>query len=292
MDIFSWFTKTKNKEKPDNVSFRRRRVKGEEVPILPGRVSVADQDFNNTLVSVDGLTNLVNPSFRRDIIPLLRDLYKVNPDISIALQDTFKLANSGHSISFPNNSDDETKRMVEHLGEASKRWGRYTAGIDGIVNRMFVQLMLTGAISMEGVPNRRLDGLSNIVFIKPEDIYFRRDSFDGSYHPYQKNPAPFLYRRGEEFIKLNPETYMYAGIFGDTDEPYGIPPFIAVLDSIKEQHDMRKNMKNIMENMGLIGFLEVKMEKPMKKANESDITYASRLRSILQRTKKNLTPDA
>lgn len=288
MDILSWFNKTKNKEKPDNISLKRRRRSGEEIPILPGRVSVEDQDFSNTIVnSIDGFS-LVNPSFRREIIPLLRDLYKVNPDVSIALQDTFKLANSGHSISFPNNNDGETKRMVEHLSEASKRWGKYTAGIDGIVNKMFVQLMLTGAISVEGVPNRKLDGLSNVVFIKPEDIYFRRNSYDGSYHPYQRNPAPFLDKRGE-FIKLNPETYMYAGIFGDTDEPYGIPPFIAVLDSIKEQHDMRKNMKNIMENMGLIGFLEVKMEKPIKKANESDITYASRLKNILHRTKKNIS---
>lgn len=177
--------------------------------------------------------------------------------------------------------------MVEHLLKVSKRWGRYSAGINGLVNRMFVQLLTTGAISVEGVPNRNIDGLSTVVFIKPEDIYFRRNN-DGTYDPYQKNPTPFLDRRGE-FIKLNPETYMYAGIFGDTDEPYGVPPFIAVLDSIKEQHDMRENMKNIMENMGLIGFLEAKLEKPLKRANESDITYASRLKSILQRTKKNLS---
>lgn len=285
MNILSWF-KSKEREKPTPQK-RPRRKMGVEVPILPGRVSIPDDDFSNTVMSIDGLTRLVNPSFRREIIPLLRDLYKVNPDMSIALQDTFKLANSGHSISFPNNSDQETKAMIEHLAKASKRWGKYNAGMDGVINKMFVQLLISGAISIESVPNRYLDGISSVVFIKPEEIYFRRNN-DGSYDPYQKNPATFLDKRGE-FIKLNPETYMYAGIFNDTDEPYGIPPFIAVLDSIKEQHDMRENVKNIMETMGLVGFLEAKLEKPLKRASESDITYASRLKSILQRTKKNLS---
>lgn len=39
----------------------------------------------------------------------------------------------------------------------------------------------------------------------------------------------------QDYIKLNPETYFYVGMFNDTDEPYGVPPFMPALDSLKGQ---------------------------------------------------------
>ncbi len=50
-------------------------------------------------------------------------------------------------------------------------------------------------------------------------------------------------------------------MYNDTDEPYGIPPFMASLDSLKGQHDMKTNFKHIMEICGMVGFLEALMEK-------------------------------
>ena len=81
-------------------------------PISPGRVSV-DDDSDNLITSLQGLTKLVEPSFRVDVIPLIRDLYKVNPDMGIALQDMFKLANTSHTVTFPNNTDEEASKMRE-----------------------------------------------------------------------------------------------------------------------------------------------------------------------------------
>lgn len=255
-------------------------------PISPGRVSVPNNN-NDTIVSfMKGMTKLVNPSFRKELIPLIRDLYKINPDVSIALQDMFKLTNTGHIISFPNNTAEEAKMMRDHLAKVSKNWSKYTAGIDGLVNKFIVQCLVGGAISIEAVPNRDLSGISTIVFINPEDIYFRRLN-DGVYHPYQKNPN-YITNKRPEFIKLNTDTYMYTSMYNDTDEPYGIPPFLSALDSLKGQHDMRDNFKHIMELMGMVGFLEAKMEKPARKASESESTYTSRLNSLLRNLKKNL----
>lgn len=255
--------------------------------ISPGRVSVPDSNPGNTfLVGVRNMIPFVDSSFRRDLIPLIRDLYKVNPDVSIALQDMYKLANTGHSISFPYNTAEEAEKMKDHLTKWGKKISNYTAGIDGLVNKMMVQCLVGGAISLEGVPNNKLDGLSTIVFIRPEEIYFRRLK-DGVYHPYQKNPLP-IGNKKEEFIKLNVNTYIYAGMFNDTDEPYGVPPFMAALDSLKGQHDMRVNFKHIMELMGMVGFLEAKMEKPPRKPSESEDSYKHRLNHILMRLKRNL----
>lgn len=254
--------------------------------IPPGRVSVPDDSSQGLVVSLRDITNLVTPSFRGNIIPLIRDLYKVNPDMSIAIQDMFKLSNTGHTISFPNNTPEEAKKMKEHLSMVSKRWSNYTAGINGLVNRFIVQCLTSGAISIEAVPNNKLDGISTIVFVNPENIYFRRLE-NGVYHPYQKNPYTILNDR-PDFIKLNTETYIYVGMYNDTDEPYGVPPFMAALDSIKGQHDMRVNFKHIMELMGMVGFLEAKMEKPPREPNESVQAYRARLNNTLVKLKKNM----
>lgn len=254
-----------------------------ETPISPGRVSV-DED-ESTFLKLRGTTKMVEPSFRPDVIRLIRDLYKVNPDVGIALQDMFKLANTGHNVTFPNNEDSQAEKMRDHLREATANWSRYTAGINGLVNKMMVQLMVGGAVAVEGVPNHDLTGLSTVLFLKPENIIFEREA-NGVYSPYQKNTNALI-KKGM-YIKLNPETFFYAGMFNDTDEPYGIPPFMAALDSLKGQSDMKVNFKHIMEIMGMVGFLEAKMEKSSQRPNESIRAYEARLTHDLIKLKKNL----
>ena len=98
--------------------------------IDPWRISVAEESAG-IIGAIRGLTPVVDPSFRVEVIKLLRDLYKINPDVSIALLDTFKLANTGHTITFPNNTDKEAEAMRNHLSEVTDRWSKYTAGING-----------------------------------------------------------------------------------------------------------------------------------------------------------------
>lgn len=265
---------------------QENRARDERVPVVtPGRVSVPD-DTNTWEYVLRGMTTLVSPSFRTELIPLIRSLYKINPDVSIAVQDMFKLANTGHSISFPNNSPEEAEKMRQHLSQVTKNWSKYTAGIDGLVNKMIVQCFIGGAISVEAVPNSDLSGISTLVFLKPESIRFHRKN-NGVYQPYQINPKMYDNKK-PQFIKLNTETYFYVAQYNDTDEPYGIPPFMGALDSIKGQHDMRKNFKHIMELMGMVGFLEAKMEKPTRRASESETAYETRLQRTLKKLKINL----
>lgn len=284
LDPRTWFSRGKPKE-----SLKAPEIRDDSPKvgaISPGRVSEPDTQGSGLVLSLRDFTNLVESSFRRDVIPLIRDLYKINPDVSIALQDMFKLSNTGHTISFPKNTPEEATKMREHLMVASKSWTKYTAGIDGLVNKFTVQCLTSGAISIEAVPNNNLNGISTVLFINPEQIYFRRLN-DGVYHPYQKNPNQVLSKK-PEFIKLNNETYKYLGMYNDTDEPYGVPPFMAALDSLKGQHDMRINFKHIMELVGMVGFLEAKMEKPTINPSESRDAYARRLEHILRKLKMNL----
>lgn len=279
--IFNWGWSRKKDPPPE--SNKEPSKQPNVATISPGRVSI--EEDTSLLSTLKGLTVMVDPSFRVEVIPLIRDLYKVNPDMGIALQDMFKLANTGHTITFPNNYDDEADRMRKHLAEATQRWSRYTAGIDGLVNKMIVQCLVGGAISVEGVPNNKLNGLDTVLFLRPENIVFKREN-NGVYSPYQKN-TNFLVKH-QDYVQLNPETYVYAGMFNDTDEPYGIPPFMAALDSLKSQNDMKINFKHIMEMVGMVGFLEAKMVKPEQNANESLNAYQNRLERTLRDLKRNL----
>ena len=270
---------------PEEV-YKEPDKKIDDTVVSPGRVSVPNDTPQLTVSRLREISNLVTPSYRQDLIPIIRDLYKINPDMSIALQDMFKLSNTEHLINFPNNTPEEAGKMRKHLLEKSKTWSRYSAGINGLVNKMICQSMIGGAISIEAVPNNKLSGLSTILFLNPEDIRFERES-DGVYQPYQINRQQGTNKK-PQYIKLNPVTYCYISTFNDTDEPYGIPPFLAALDSIKTQHDMRVNFKEIMEIMGMVGFLEAKMEKPARKSNESDSAYMARLSKILRDLKTNL----
>lgn len=260
---------------------------GAEAPLLPGRISSPEQDTDLIGLMNSKYHKFVQPSYREDLIKLLRKLYKLNPDVGIASQDMFKLANTGHTIAFPQNSKEEAIKMKEHLDKVTKNWVNYTFGIDGLVNRFFLQGLVSGAISIEAVPNKDLDGLATIVLVNPEQIYFKRKG-NGCYLPYQKNPN-YISNKKPEYIKLNTATFSYVGIFNDTDEPYGIPGFMTALDSIQTQHEMRINFKNQMELAGMVGFLEAKMEKPQKKSSESEEAYIRRLESLLRRLKQNLT---
>lgn len=283
MNFLSFF----RPKKPDNSPPKPK--KGEtEMPVLPGRVSVPDDNIGDGIVNyLEGVTKFVTPSYRREVIPLIRDLYKVNPDMGIAVQDMFKLANTGHQVTFPNNSDKEAEAMRAHLDKVSKNWSRYSAGVDGLVNRMMVQALVGGAISVEAVPNESLDGLATVLFLKPERIIFEREA-NGVYAPYQINNFLTSDEKRRQYIKLNPETYFYCSTFNDTDEPYGIPPFMPALDSIKTQSDMRTNIKQIMEIAGLVGFLEALVEKPAQKGNESETTYINRLHNYLRKMKQSV----
>ena len=286
MNILDFFKPKPTKYESEQNSVKPDKSEKPKGILPPGRVSVPNDNISSYLTLGDD--KLVSPSFRIELIELLRKLYKVNPDVGIALQDLFKLTNTGHRIVFPNNTSEEGMVMREYLKKESVNWTNYTAGIDGLINKFITQLLISGAISIECVPNEDLDAISSIVLVNTEDIVFKRVA-NGSYHPYQINKYTSPNRVNEPYIKLNLLTYKYVSLFNDTDEPYGIPPFMMALPALKEQQDMKENNKNIMSMMGLMGFLEAKMEKPIKNPRESDEAYIARLETTLRNLKLNLS---
>lgn len=253
-----------------------------------GRVSVPTNSEGNIDVihSLQQDLKLVKHSKYIEAIPVIRKLYKTNEDIGSVLYDAIQLTNTGHKIYFdPAIKPAQEQKMLLHLDKVAKRWGYGTAGINGLVNKWIAQIYVSGALSIEWIPDMDLSGIENCAIINPETIVF---GMDGRYRyiPYQKNPQLFGYK--DDYIKLNQNTYKYIGLFGDEDTPYGIPPFLSALQAIKTQQDMKININHILNQLGLLGYLEVKLDKPTIEASESIENYKARLSSLLTESKSNV----
>lgn len=253
------------------------------------------QSIPNTYYELNDLktgVKILTPSFVRECIPLIRKLYKVNPDLGSALFDIIQLTNTGYEIKFDRSvPDDKADEMRKHIKVASRRWNYGTAGLPGIINKMIAQLYVGGALSNEWVPNRSLTGIESVSFVNPEEIYFSLNRRKTGYDPYQKVKTTFALDRGQkvtDLIELNKNTYKYYGILGDEDVPYGVPPYLTSLDDLDNQSYMKKNIRHIIQQVGLMGFLEILMEKPAQKESESEEAYRARLESLLTQTKANI----
>lgn len=251
-----------------------------------GRVSRSEYESPTNLVG--GLDGFINPDFDPEIIKVIRYLSKSNEDVGSVYNDLIQLTNTGYNLTFDQSIDSKLQDdMKIHLDNKVPTWGSGVAGVNGLINKWIGQIWVTGALSNEWVVSSKLDGVENNVLINPENIRFKYDISSTRYEPYQivKNN---IFKDGKNTIKLNPNTYFYVGILGNTDSPYGVPPFITAIEALTTQKTMKKNINHILKQLGLLGYLEVKLDKPSQNEKESVPAYEARLDSLLLQSKKNV----
>jgi hypothetical protein len=230
--------------------------------------------------------SIVKPDFMFEIIPIIRHLAYYNPDVSQALDNIVQLGNTGHTIQFDASVNElEANEIHSYLNVKKLQWSEGTAGMDGLVNKMIAQVMIGGALSGEWVPQSNLQGVDRWVFLNPEHVRAIHNSKTGRYEFYQKLQNSLSIGKGLDPLaglhKLNPLIYKYYAINGDTNIPYGIPPYLSVIGPLTRQQNMDKNIDFILDMLGVMGFLAINIEKPDKLDAESEDNYAVRLNSYL-----------
>jgi hypothetical protein len=255
---------------------------GENRVITPGPTSIKDLPLSS-FANIQNSLKVLEPEFDFEAIPLLRQLTKTNPDVSQAFNDVVRLANTGHKVIFdPTVGPDQIDAMRNFILSSSKNWHVGSNGINGIVNKMLRQVLVGGAISMDWVPNMDLTNLEEVRYINPENIRYIADKDNGRYYPYQKVKNRLLIDPSKQYRKLNINQYHYVALNGDTDLPYGIPPYLSVLTGIQTQSHMLDNMRYIVETLGVLGWIDAKIAKPNKLPGENDADYTARLNKLLQ----------
>lgn len=259
----------------------------------PGRQSIPDNN-NSALGFLSPQFNIINPDYSIQFIPIIRTLCYTNPDLSQALDNIIQLGNSGHEISFDSGVDEtEANLMREHLNARKLEWAEGNAGMDGLVNKMIAQILIAGALSTEWIPNSSLTGIDKCALINPETIRFVFDKKTQKYLPYQQPLHNVLQGKIASIsemglVKLNTNTYKYYGLNGDSEVPYGIPPYLPTLAPLQNQKSMLESINYMVENLGIMGFLAVNIEKPDKYDDESETAYITRLESYLASLKTRL----
>ena len=274
----------------------KKRVKLEEEPpeSRPTRTTVPSTRISRptneiTYSDLKGKTTFVNPGFIAEYIPIIRKLSWINEDMGLAVNDMVRLTNTGHRIKFdPTVSPEMQKKMRQHLEDKQIEWGDGVDGMNGLVNKMIAQIWIAGALSNEWIVANDKKGIKNLALVNPETIIFSWNKKQLRYEPYQKQNYNTGGLLAERYEKLNEYTYRYYGINGDTELPYGIPPFLTALNAIATQSDMTKNIKFMMKQVGLLGFFEALMEKPSQNEGENEDQYIARLQSLLNSAKDEI----
>jgi hypothetical protein len=261
-------------------------------PAFPtGGSAESSTGYQTSLLYFSQVTNLIEPEFNRLSIPILRKLSHVNPDISQAVDTLVKLGNTGYKIKFdPRVSEDMVDKMRIHIENKLLELCRDYGGVSQFMNRLYRQIYVAGALAGEWVPMNNLRGLKKVVLIRPEKVYWAYDERKKEWVPYQKLEKNMGNGSlDSDLKKLNKNTFRYQGLMGDDDLPYGIPPMLAALDPLDTQKDMITNLKAIVKQMGVIGFMQALLDKEDKKTNETEAQYKSRMEALLQETSKRLT---
>jgi len=274
---------------PKNYYDASQTKKKVPLPDSSGRSSRPDYDMG-LLLKYDSRYRSVNHQFLCQVIPIIRALAYMNPDMSQVLHNITSLGNTGHKILFDKGvSAGQMDDMRSHIMNERGEWAPGQAGINGLVNKFFGQLLIGGALSNEWVPNLSLTGIETNILVNPETIYFVLKEDKVHYNIYQRLAMGYWdFKDPTDMILLNQLTYKYFALNGDTEVPYGIPTWIPALEPIKTQGRMNTNINFVVDQLSLIGFLEALLTKPDPPEGTNDQQYEGYLQNYLTEAKARL----
>lgn len=228
---------------------------------------------------------IVNADYPIELIRVMRHLAMYHDDFSYAVENIVLLGNTNHEVLFDDKvSPAQASMMRAELKQMMKVWA--PGGENGLINDLLTQMVVAGALSAEAVPDKRLSQVEQIVMVDVDTIQFVFKVSTGKYEPWQRPLLSALSPRQLSqggAVKLNPTTYKYIPLRRYSEAPYGIPPFLAALDSIKVNNDMICGLKKIIQKLGVFGFLQVLVRAPKQnvETKETFEGYQARLKAYL-----------
>ena len=218
-----------------------------------------------------------------EFVKIIKHLTIYNEDFSYALDNIVQLANTKTTEKFNTDiKDKEAQELSNYLDEVKDDWYKGGGGINSLRADLLAQCVTYGAMALERVPTKRLDGIFKVILVDPSTIVFKYDKDTYEWLPYQK--ITHVSKQGSQYKPLNRETFKYYALRRSGEKPYGIPPFLSALDSVTIEKDMVNNIRSIVRNLGVLGFLEVLINTPQKKVvngvQETDKEFTTRVKSI------------
>jgi hypothetical protein len=212
-----------------------------------------------------------------------------NADFSQAVDNVKNLANPGFNIVVNAKSELKAKKYRDRLNLAERSIKPTHGGLHGIVNGLVRQGAVYGAMCGEWILSADLSDVVDFVFVNPKNIRFFWDKDKQIWQPYQyvdlvmaeEAKSRGLVVKNGNCVELNTNTFYYYNVFGYNNNPYGIPPFLASLEPIGIQRELINNLKSITKKMGMLGIIEVVIERLPKEPEETFSQYLERCKNFL-----------
>jgi hypothetical protein len=281
--------------------FKRREekannpVKGEVAPeanMLPtsgGRSSL--EPSGSMYSALVNEANLIKPGFDIELLSVCEYLAKYNGDVSYAVDNIVQLGSTPYRITYDDSiKPEQAKEFNKYLNIQGTTI--YDGGINSLINDLYAQLAINGALSSEYIPDSSIKFVKSVVLVPPISIRFKYNRTTYKYEPYQAlvntEGSSFLTAKGIDMVKLNPKTYRYRALRRFSDNPTGIPPFISAFEGICIEKDMMANMRCIVKKLGVFGFLTVMMQPLSRKQGESEDAYYGRSLAYIQQQREQV----
>ena len=198
-----------------------------------------------------GLWSLVGRSLgnSRDVLQQIRHIRDYNPDAALAVWNTLRLANPGHSVHVyqqrpgPDGEpvvDKEGARIVEDL--AARVGSEYGGGLDTLVDVLNLTLMTQGAVAAELELSDNLREVLDYCPVDPRWIEFAVDDETGKVVPVVSSYG--------QVKRINVNQFRYIPLDPDVDDPHGRSPMWTTLEIIFFQQEVLRDLKAVMHNQG------------------------------------------
>lgn len=208
--------------------------------------------FGSTLTRLEGTFPGYPADSRRRVIRLMRWLTQRDEDMNGSLRDQIAIANPGHSLEFVGG-----KRAVaaaqQEIQLFADRMFPEGGGLDGLNNNQVGEIVRTGATSLEWYALASRRGVENVAVVPAEDIFIRRTESGLLYEQQSLSMEP---------VELPGLTYRYLPILTDGADPYGIPLFIAALESAERKVRLSEGVDRVVEMMRVLAFVSATFPEP------------------------------
>lgn len=268
------------------------RKKNDDKPVLPisgSRSSVSDD--NQTLAGFIADMGVSMPEFPFEFLTALDHLGKWHNDVSYAADNIVQLGSTRWNIYFNEEVPEAiTKKAIAHLKKREKKWYNYGEGMNSLIGDLLWQVVISGALSSEMIPQKDLMGIQRLVLVHPKKIRFKYNKETDLYDAYQQ--VTQAVDVDSALKKLNPVTYKYFALRRSHDKPYAVPPFLSAVDPIHLGKELMGNLKYIAKKFGAMGFVEILVNAPVRIQGESETTYTARcedyLKTVIPRLEKGI----
>lgn len=245
--------------------------------ILPGRSTRAEQELRGT----EGFAVVHNKYYDEQLLETMENLAVFNRHVSLAADNIVTMGHTNSILTISDQFPDRQKRLMrQHLERVQSCWYAFNQNESMLDAQRFFQAGVYGAVSTEAEIMSTLRGINTVHLVTPRYIRFKWDKELGVNIPIQiglhgGSNAPI-------YKELNGNQYHYTPIKTMGENPYAIPPFLSALDDIDTEESMIKNIRHIMKQIGLLGFLSILIEQPEQDDGETDEAYQGRLAQHIQ----------